>query len=94
MYVPITVVAPPKAWTVLAPSNTGVMGSNLNRDKDVIYSVFVISCVEVAALRRADPLSKESYRLYRGLQNCKVDIIQQRALEPLMNEWKVRTNKL
>jgi hypothetical protein len=27
------------------------------------YSVFVLSCVQVAALRRADPPFKESYRL-------------------------------
>jgi hypothetical protein len=26
------------------------------------YSVFVLSCVQVAALRRADPSSKEPYR--------------------------------
>jgi hypothetical protein len=30
-----------------------------------IYSVFVLSCVQVAALRWADPPSKESYRLYK-----------------------------
>jgi hypothetical protein len=47
--------------------------------------VFVLS--RVAALRRADPLSKESYR------HCKRDYgteeqtwAQQRALEPIMNE--------
>jgi hypothetical protein len=28
-----------------------------------LYSVFLLSCVEVVALRRADPPSKESYRL-------------------------------
>jgi hypothetical protein len=31
-----------------------------------VYSVFVLSCVQVAALRRADHSSKESYRLYRS----------------------------
>jgi hypothetical protein len=52
-----------------------------------VYSVFVLSCVQVAALRRADHPSKESYRL------CKEDYeteeearVQQRAVEPLMNE--------
>jgi hypothetical protein len=28
-----------------------------------VYSVFMLSCAQVAALRRADPPSKESYRL-------------------------------
>jgi hypothetical protein len=49
--------------------------------------MFVLSYVQVAALQRADPPSKESYRL------CKNDFeteeetrAQQRALEPLMNE--------
>jgi hypothetical protein len=28
-----------------------------------VYSVFVFFCVQVAALRQADPPSKESYRL-------------------------------
>jgi hypothetical protein len=52
------------------------------------FILFVLSCVYVAALRRADPPSKESYRL------CKKDYeteeeearAQQRAVEPLMNE--------
>jgi hypothetical protein len=29
-----------------------------------VYSVFVLPCVKVEALRRADHSSKESYRLY------------------------------
>jgi hypothetical protein len=52
-----------------------------------VYSVFVLPCVQVAALRRNDHSSKESYRL------CKKDYEteeeareQQRAVEPLMNE--------
>jgi hypothetical protein len=61
-----------------------------------VYSVFLLPCVQVAALRRADPSSKESYRL------CKNDYeteegtrTQQRALEPLMDEsihtgWSAR----
>jgi hypothetical protein len=51
------------------------------------YSVFVLSYVWVAALRRADPPSKESYLL------CKTDYeteeeasVQQSAVESLMNE--------
>jgi hypothetical protein len=36
-----------------------------------VYSVFVLFCVQVAALRRADPPSEESYRLCIGLRNWK-----------------------
>jgi hypothetical protein len=32
-----------------------------------VYSVFVLSCIYVSALRRADPLSKESYRLCKRI---------------------------
>jgi hypothetical protein len=35
------------------------------------YSMFVLSCVQVAALWRADPLSKEPYRPCNGLRNWK-----------------------
>jgi hypothetical protein len=45
-----------------------------------VYSVFVLSCVQVAALRRADPPSKD-------YETEKAATIQQRAVEPLMNEW-------
>jgi hypothetical protein len=36
-----------------------------------VYSVFMLFCVQVEALRRADPPSKESYRLCIGLRNRK-----------------------
>jgi hypothetical protein len=36
-----------------------------------IYSVFVLFCVQVVALRRANPPSKEFYRLCIGLRNWK-----------------------
>jgi hypothetical protein len=54
-------------------------------DSVCVYSVFVLSCVKVAALRRADPPSKKPYR------QCKKDETeearaQQRAVEPLMND--------
>jgi hypothetical protein len=34
-----------------------------------VYSLVVLSCVQVAALRRSDPPSKESYRLRKRLRN-------------------------
>jgi hypothetical protein len=36
-----------------------------------VYSVFLLSCMQVAALRRADPPSKESYRLCQRSRNWK-----------------------
>jgi hypothetical protein len=64
---PITVATRYKAWTVFARSNTVIIGSDPAQNMHVcivcIYSVFVLSCVQVATLRWADPPSKESYRL-------------------------------
>jgi hypothetical protein len=36
-----------------------------------VHSVIVLSCVSIAALRRADPPFKESYRLCIGLEKLK-----------------------
>jgi hypothetical protein len=83
--VPVRVAARSKAWTVFAPSNAGIVGSNPTQSMDVCVCVVL---VWVAALRRADPTSKESYRL------CKKDYeteeearAQQWAVEPLVNEY-------
>jgi hypothetical protein len=54
------VAAQSKAWNVFTSSNIGIVGSNPTQGMDVcVYSVFV----QVAALRWADPPSKETYRL-------------------------------
>jgi hypothetical protein len=68
------------------------VGSNSTHGMDIgvcVYSVFVLSCVLVAASRRADPPSKESYRV------CKKDYVSEEearkaveALNEWMNEWK------
>jgi hypothetical protein len=45
---PITVAAESKAWTVLAISNTGIVGSNPTRGMDVcvrLFCVYVVLCV-------------------------------------------------
>jgi hypothetical protein len=55
---PITAAARSKAWTVYAHSNAGIVGSYPTQGMDVcvcVYSVFVLFCVQVEALRRADP---------------------------------------
>jgi hypothetical protein len=51
------------------------MGSNPTQGMVVcivcVYSVFMLFYVQVEALRRADPPSKESYRLYIELRDWK-----------------------
>jgi hypothetical protein len=73
------VAARSKAWTVFARLNTGIVSLNPTWGMDVcvrFISVFVPSCVQVAALQPADPPSKGSYRL------CKPG----RPLEPYLSE--------
>jgi hypothetical protein len=67
--VSITSAARCKARTVMAHSKNGLMGSNSTRAVDIcVYYVFVLSCVYVGSFRRADPQSKESYRLRIGVR--------------------------
>jgi hypothetical protein len=47
-----------------------------------VYSVFVLSSVQVAALRLADPPSMESYRLGKNEEIEKAAKAQRRAVEP------------
>jgi hypothetical protein len=48
-FLPITVAARSKAWTVSASSNAGIVGSNPNQSMGVcivcFYSVFLLFCV-------------------------------------------------
>jgi hypothetical protein len=59
-----------KAWTVFAHPNAEIVSSNPIWGMDFCVRLL---CAYVAALRRADPPSKESYRLYIGLRNWKSD---------------------
>jgi hypothetical protein len=52
-----------------------------------VYSVFLLFCVEVAVLPRADPPSKESYRLCKKDYETKEEArAQHRVVEPVMTE--------
>jgi hypothetical protein len=52
-----------------------------------VYSVFVLSYVQVAALRRPDHASVEPYRLRKNDYETEEEArAQQRAVERLMNE--------
>jgi hypothetical protein len=64
----ITLTARPKAWTVFARSNTGIVGSNPTQAMDVcvcLFCVCIVLCV-VAASRLAD-------RRPRGPTDCVKD---------------------
>jgi hypothetical protein len=82
------VAALSKARTVFARSNAGIVGSNPTQGMDVcvcVYSVFVLSCMQVAALRRADHSSKESYCLcINDYETDEETRHQQGVVEPLM----------
>jgi hypothetical protein len=53
-----------------------------------VYSVFVLSCMQVAGLRGADHSSKQSYRLCRNDYEIEEEArAQQRAVELLINEY-------
>jgi hypothetical protein len=50
--------------------------------------VFVLFCVYIAALRRADHQSKDSYPLCKKDYETEEEVrAQQRTVESLMNEW-------
>jgi hypothetical protein len=55
------------------------------RMSDCVYSVFVLSGMYVATLRRADHLSKESYHLSKKHYKTEKEArTQQSVVEPLM----------
>jgi hypothetical protein len=59
---PVTLAEQSKAWTVFARSEAGIVISNPTQGMYIWY-VYVLSCVQVKPLRRADHSTKVSYRL-------------------------------
>jgi hypothetical protein len=86
----ITVAARSKAWTVFARSKVRYRGfeSQLRHGCLCAFILFVLSCVQAAALLLADPPSKESYRLCSWWRNVKAAKVQQRAVEPYIHRFK------
>jgi hypothetical protein len=72
-HLPTIVATRSKAWIVFLRSNTGIVGSNPTQTHGCLcaFILFVLSCVQVGALRRADPLCKESYLLCKRSRNWK-----------------------
>jgi hypothetical protein len=46
-----------------------------------VYSMFMLSCVQVAVLRQADPSSKESNDCVKDQDTEKAAKVQQRAID-------------
>jgi hypothetical protein len=63
------------------------VGSNTIRGMDIMcaFILFVRSCVQVVALRWADSLSNESYRLCKISRYWKAAKAQQRVVEPYIH---------
>jgi hypothetical protein len=67
-----------------------MVGSNPTQGMNVcVYSVFVLSCVQIAALWRANHSSKESYRLckkdYESEEEARVQKKGCTVIDELMN---------
>jgi hypothetical protein len=85
------VVARSKAWIVVARSNAGIVGSNPTQSIDVcvcVYSMFVLSCMKAAALRRADHSSKESYHLCKNDYENEEDSRARQKGCRAIDDWK------
>jgi hypothetical protein len=60
----VPMAARSEAGTIFGLSSTGIAGSNPTRGMDVCPRLSVLCCpVQVEALSRSDPPSKESYQL-------------------------------
>jgi hypothetical protein len=81
---PATVAAQFKAWIYFARSKVGIVNSNPTQGTDVCVCVY---SVWVAALRRADPLSKVSYRLCQKHYETEEEVQGSKKGCKTINEW-------
>jgi hypothetical protein len=83
---PITVATRSKAWTVFARLNAGIVGSNPIQGIDVcvrLFCVCAVLCMQVAALRRADPPPRGPTDCVKDKETEKRQMSNKRAVEPL-----------
>jgi hypothetical protein len=84
-FVQFVIFACSTAWNVSAGSNTGIVCSNPTWSMDVcvrLFCVCAVLCVQVAALRRADPRPRSPTDCVKNKKNWKATKIQQKAVEP------------
>jgi hypothetical protein len=72
-----------KGWTVFAHSDIVIVGSNPTWAMDVSVNLLCVpSCVQVAALYRADPRSASPIDFAKDQESAKAAKAQQRAANP------------
>jgi hypothetical protein len=87
---PITVTVRSKAWTAFARPNAGIVGSNPIQGVDVcvcVYSVFVLSCVVSGLATGWSLVQGVLLSVQKDYETEEEATAQQRAVEPLMDEW-------